>query len=251
MSHRFTAGQAADFDRDGYVLVRHHFDADEIRLLQVALENDPTIASEGLQRRDGEGGVTKLRVWNQAGDDPFGLVARMPRIIEPMEQVLGDEVYLYHAKATIKEPHTGGAWAWHQDYGYWYNNGCLWPDMASCMIAVDACTRENGCLQVLVGSHRLGRLDHVKVGDQTGADPARVEEVKKVNPLVYCAMNPGDALFFHGNLLHRSDQNHSPTWRRTFICCYNTKRNNPYKVHHHPGYSPIQRVSDEALRDLK
>lgn len=248
MSFRFSPDQVSAFQREGYVLVQRLFDADEIRILQTALENDPSMASEGLQRQDGEGGVTKLRVWNQAGDDPFGLVGRLPRIVEPMEQVLGDEVYLYHAKATIKEPYTGGAWAWHQDYGYWYNNGCLYPDMASCMIAVDACTRENGCLQVLTGSHLLGRIDHGKVGDQTGADPARLEEIKKICPLVYAVMAPGDALFFHGNTLHRSDQNHSPLWRRTFICCYNTKRNNPYKTHHHPCYTPIQRVPDHALR---
>src|SRR5436190_2142069 len=98
MSYRFTSEQVAAFHRDGYVLVKHLFDADEIRILQTALENDPTVAGEGLQRRDGEGGVTKLRVWNQAGDDPFGLVGRMPRVVGPMEQVLGDEVYLYHAK---------------------------------------------------------------------------------------------------------------------------------------------------------
>ena len=37
----------------------------------------------------------------------------------------------------VKEAEVGGAWEWHQDYGYWYNNGALFPDMASCMIAVD------------------------------------------------------------------------------------------------------------------
>lgn len=249
MQPRFTSEQIQAFHRDGYVVARKLFSTDEIQLLQKTLENDPSIASEGLQRRDGEGGITKLKVWNQAGDDPYGIMSRMPRIITPMEQLLEDEVYLYHAKATIKEPFTGGAWAWHQDYGYWYNNGCLFPDMASCMIAVDACTKENGCLQVLVGSHKLGRIDHIKVGDQTGADPARVVEAMKVLPLEYCLLEPGDAIFFHGNTLHRSDQNHSSTWRRTFICCYNTRHNNPYKKHHHPSYEPIQKVSESALRE--
>ena len=75
----------------------------------------------------------------------------------------------------LKEPFTGGAWEWHQDYGYWYNNGCLAPDLASCLIAVDRATKENGCLQVLKGSHHLGRIDHGKVGDQTGADMERVQ----------------------------------------------------------------------------
>ena len=163
-----------------------------------------------------------------------------------MEQLLGDEVYHYHSKMSIKEPFTGGAWNWHQDYGYWYMNGCLFPDMASAFIAVDPNTRENGCLQVLRGSHKLGRVEHGKFGDQTGADPERVENAMKIMELVYVEMEPGDVLFFHSNTLHRSDQNKSPHPRWSFICCYNTKHNNPYKESHHPFYEKLQKVPDSA-----
>ena len=37
----------------------------------------------------------------------------------------------------MKEAHTGGAKLWHQDYGYWYNNGCLYPEMGTVFIPVD------------------------------------------------------------------------------------------------------------------
>lgn len=60
----------------------------------------------------------------------------------------------------------GGRHVWHQDYGYWYENGCLTPDMGSVFIALDPCTKENGCLRVLSGSHKMGRLDHVSIGNQ-------------------------------------------------------------------------------------
>lgn len=212
-------------------------------MLEAALR-DTGLDTDALSRRDGEGGITRLRVWNEAGDDIFGRVARCERIVNRMELFLGGEVYFYHSKMTLKEPFTGGAWAWHQDYGYWYNNGCLYPHMASCMIALDKSTRENGCLQVLAGSHQLGRIDHLKVGDQTGADPDRVAEIAKRLPLVYCEMAPGDAIFFHGNLLHRSDQNRSPLRRWVYLCCYNAARNNPYKQHHHPCYTPLRKVAD-------
>ena len=123
------------------------------------------------------------------------------------ERLLGGEVYHYHSKLTMKRPRAGGAWEWHQDYGYWYNNGCLFPTCLSVAIAVDRATRENGCLQVIRGSHQLGRLDHGRVGDQTGADMERVEEVLKSHERVYCEMAPGDALFFHCNTLHASAPN--------------------------------------------
>eukprot|EP01046_Picozoa_sp_COSAG06_P088870 COSAG06_NODE_35274_length_462_cov_0.710744_1_plen_107_part_01 len=105
-----------------------------------------------------------------------------------MQSLLDDEVYHYHHKMMLKEPLIGGAWEWHQDYGYWYDNGCLYPDMASCLIAVDRATRENGCLQVVRGSHKLGRLEHGKTGGQTGANLERVAAVLERLELVYCEL---------------------------------------------------------------
>jgi len=165
-----------------------------------------------------------------------------------MEQLLGGEVYHYHTKMMLKEPRVGGAWEWHQDYGYWYHNGCLFPYLASCLIAVDRATRENGCLQVLVGSHNMGRVDHGKTGDQTGADMEIVNAALERLELAYIEAEPGDALFFHCNLLHRSDQNRSERPRWSLICCYNAARNNPYKESRHPRYSPLSKVSDSAIK---
>ena len=79
---------------------------------------------------------------------------------------MGDEVYVYHYKMAMKEAANSeiqesgrsNNWEWHQDYGYWYNSGALLPDFASCWIAVDEATRENGCLkvlQVLVGGNAV------------------------------------------------------------------------------------------------
>ncbi len=162
------------FQRDGYVLARKLFDQEEMQALLHYAKNDEALLAGATGRKDSTGQITKLTLWNEAGDDLYGLFSRLPRIVNRMEQFLGDEVYHYHHKMMLKEPFVGGAWEWHQDYGYWYNNGCLLPDMASCLIAVDRATKENGCLQVIRGSHRLGRVDHGKSGDQTGADMERV-----------------------------------------------------------------------------
>ena len=90
------------------------------------------------------------------------------------KQLLDDEAYHYHSKMIMKDAKVGGAWAWHQDYGYWYQNGVLTPNLCSVSIAVDAATRENGCMQVLKGSHTMGRVDHILAGEQAGADLERV-----------------------------------------------------------------------------
>jgi ectoine hydroxylase-related dioxygenase (phytanoyl-CoA dioxygenase family) len=89
-----------------------------------------------------------MALWNRPAEDVYGTVSRLPKVVDTLEHLLGDEVYHYHSKMVIKEPFTGGSFCWHQDYGYWYLNGCLFPDMASVMVAVDPNTKENGCLQV-------------------------------------------------------------------------------------------------------
>ena len=154
------------------------------------------------------------------------------------ERLLGGEVYHYHSKLTLKAPETGGAWNWHQDYGYWYFNGNLFPDMLSVFIAIDPATEANGCLQVIRGSARMGRLDHELVGGQLTAEPERVAHALERLEAVSCEMAAGDALFLHCNTLHGSSKNTSKQSRNVLLCCYNAARNDPYKDHHMPRYTP-------------
>lgn len=241
--------QRAAFDRDGYIIIPGFFDAEETAILNAALTGDPAIQQHFCDRDDADGLKTKIALWNHPGDSVYGLAARTHKMVDTMEDLLGGEVYHYHSKLTAKDPREGGAWEWHQDYGYWYNNGCLYPYMASAMIALDKCTRSNGCLQVLKGSYHLGRIDHgVLGGGQVGADADRVAEATKNLEVVYAEMDPGDALFFHCNTLHRSDQNRSADRRWTLICCYNAARNDPYVPHEHPRYTPLQKVADDAVK---
>ena len=241
--------QLADYHRDGYVLVRKLFDTDEMRILLDFARQDPALQQAAYARKDAQGNETKLALWNEAGESLYSMFSRSPRLVDAAEQLLAGEVYHWHTKMMFKEPFVGGAWEWHQDYGYWYNFGCLYPWLVSCLIAVDRASQENGCLQVLKGSHHLGRIDHGKSGEQTGADMERVEAALKQMDLVYVEADPGDVLFFHSNLLHRSDKNTSAHSRWSLICCYNAAANSPYKPSRHPAYSPLARVADSAIKD--
>lgn len=240
-----------DFHQDGYLIVRELFDPQEIAGLLSFAKADAALADEAYVRRDSGGGETRLALRNDLDDTvPYTAVVRSQRIVQAMQILLGDEVYHYHHKMMIKQPRIGGAWEWHQDYGYWYNFGCLFPDMGSCMVAVDQATTENGCLQVLKGSHKLGRVDHVRIGEQVGADPERVKAARQRFELVAVELEPGDGLFFHGNLLHCSDQNHSEHPRWSLINCYNTRHNDPYiQDGRHPNYSPLEIWPDDKVRD--
>jgi ectoine hydroxylase len=250
MSAYLSAEQVTTFHQDGFLLWPGFLSSIETTYLQESARADSRLQAAGMDVKDTQGRRTNLSLWNHPGDDFYGTLARCERMVNSVEQLLGDEVYHYHSKLSAKEAKVGGAWEWHQDYGYWYFNGCLYPDMLSVFVAVDACTKENGCIQILRGSHKIGRVEHGRYGEQVGADPERVAEAKKRHELVYCLMKPGDAFFFHGNLLHASDANLSDKPRWGLISCYNTKHNNPFKESHHPNYTPLVKLPNNAMQTL-
>jgi ectoine hydroxylase len=242
-----TDEQVRAYQENGFVLVHGMLSRDEVGLLGRAAREDRVLDQHSFGRGDGEGGTVRLALWNHPGDSIYGTVARCESIVGSAEKLLGGEVYHYHSKMIMKDAKVGGAWAWHQDYGYWYQNAVLFPLLCSAFIAIDPATKENGCLQVIRGSHRLGRIDHVLTGDQAGAQMERVNEILKRLELVHVEMEPGDTLFFDCNLLHRSDQNHSDHPRWSMICCYNAARNDPYKESHQPRYTPLHKLPDSAI----
>lgn len=235
------------FDRDGFVIKRRFFAANEIAAVINAFKVDPSINKRAYGVDDGQGGATEIALWNEPGEDSFGALARSERLVRAVENLLGGEVYHYHSKITMKRPGTGGTWVWHQDYGYWYPNGCLRPDMLTVAIPLTANTPANGCLNVLAGSHLMGRIDHGFVGKQTGADPARVAAAEEKMARVAFEAEPGDVMFFHSNTLHTSAPNQSNVDRHLLLVAFNARSNDPYLKHHHPGYTPLDVLPDSEI----
>ena len=238
------------YHQTGFLIQRHFLDAEATALLQQISKSDPDLIAQAQIRKDHKGSLACLSVRNTLNQDIYSAISRSRSMVNTMEMLLGGEVYHYHHKMIIKQPRGGGAWEWHQDYGYWYHNGCLFPLLASCMIAVDTATSKNGCLQILKGSHVMGRLDHEGLGDQMGAALERMKVIEQHFERIDCHLNPGDALFFHCNVLHRSGVNQSNQPRWALICCYNAARNNPYKSSRHPQYSPLDPWPDERIKEI-
>jgi ectoine hydroxylase-related dioxygenase (phytanoyl-CoA dioxygenase family) len=235
------------FERDGFVVARGLFTPAEMKLMSQEASAGNT-GDSFMQKQDRSGNPVNLAMWNQVGEDIFGLVARNERLVDAAEHLIGDAVYLYSAKMTMKDARQGGAWEWHQDYGYWYHYGCMRPTMLSAYLAVDRATRENGCLQVLRGSHHIGRIDHLRDGEQNQADPERVEVALQSHERVWVELGCGDAVFFHCNLLHYSDANLSDARRWGFICSYNAVSNRPFKrVREYGNFTPLVKVPADTI----
>ena len=223
---------------------------------RVAIE-DSAVSKNAINVNDSSGKRSKLSLWYKPGDDIYGLLTRSQQLVESVDKLLdinadgeGTAVCHFHSKLMQKEPRVGGAWEWHQDYGYWYKNEFLLPDqMMSVMVAITDANQENGCLQVIKGSHKMGRVEHGFAGEQVGASQRYVDLALKTMDLVYVELKAGDVLFFHSNILHRSEANLSDKPRWSMISCYNRQSNIGYNdsASSMSSITPIDVVPNEAL----
>ncbi|MFL5789403.1 MAG: phytanoyl-CoA dioxygenase family protein [Flavisolibacter sp.] len=242
--------QLKSFERDGYLVVKNFCSDKEIEKLYSTAVEDDAMKKNALDLNDLTGKKTRLSLWFTPGNDVFGYLTRSEKMVHSVAQLLDSDapVCHFHSKLMQKEPKVGGAWEWHQDYGYWYKNQFMFPDqLISVMIALTPASKENGCLQVIKGSHKLGRVNHGFSGEQVGADMVMVNNALQTMELVYCELQPGDALFFHSNLLHRSEANLSDHPRWSIISCYCSQSNLAYNETSTSWKVPVKIVPDNAI----
>lgn len=247
---QLTTDQVNDYNRNGYIIVRNYLNAPEVEKLQQIAFADGAMRRHAFDLNDQSGKKTKLTLWYAPGNDAYGLLTKSRRMIDSADKLMdGDSpVCHFHSKLMQKEPRVGGAWEWHQDYGYWYKNEFLFPDqMISIMVAITDANKENGCLQVIGGTQKMGRIEHGFSGEQVGASQHYVDLALKTMKLIYVELKAGDALIFHPNLLHRSEANLSDNPRWSLISVYNRADNVPYNEPSKSSTIPVQTVPDEAL----
>ncbi len=250
MARIITDDEVKGFHENGYVIIPNFFARAEIDKLYSIAIGDSVIKEHAVDLNDQTGKKTRLTLWFTPGEDVYSLMLRSNRMVNSVARLLDSSapVCHFHTKLMQKEPRVGGAWEWHQDYGYWYKNQFLFPDqLVSVMIALTEANKANGCLQVIRGSHKLGRVNHGFAGEQVGADMVMVENALKTMEHVYVEINAGDALFFHSNILHRSEANTSDKPRWSIISCYNSLSNPAYNDESTSWREPVQIVSDDAL----
>ncbi|NKB60720.1 MAG: phytanoyl-CoA dioxygenase family protein [Gammaproteobacteria bacterium] len=143
----------------------------------------------------------------------FVNIARNPRILKMVSQLIGDDIALWNSSFFAKPPHVGSKTPWHQDGKYW----AMRP-LATCTvwIAIDDATMENGCLQVVSGSHKDQRIKHHELNTQknlalnlelsaTEIDHSRINHLE---------LSAGQISLHDVYLVHGSEANTSPNPRR-------------------------------------
>jgi hypothetical protein len=252
LTQKLTPAQVELYHQQGYIIIKCFCKPNEVnKLYNTALE-DNAMLNNAFDLNDLSGKKTRLSLWFTPGNDVFGYLTRSEKMIGSVKQLLGGDapVCHYHSKLMQKEPKVGGAWEWHQDYGYWYKNQFMFPDeLISVMVALTESNKRNGCLQVIKGSHKMGRVNHGFAGEQMGADMQMVNNALKTMELVYVELEAGDALILNSNLLHRSEANLSDHSRWSIISCYNLQSNIAYNETSTSYKVSVDIVPDNAITD--
>lgn len=225
------AAQIAAYRREGYVLVQGLIPP---RLVAASIEAISGLASGRIPARateiafePGHDG-TKLRPEQREAhirkfarfvedSEALRAVAMSRRLHRVLDRLMGEGRELLQDMALIKPPRVGGAKPWHQDAGYFRVRD---PSLVvGVWIALDPALRENGCMQVIPGSHAEGPAPHQPAEDVNLCE-IRPDHVRLADR-VYVEMAPGDALIFHPLLHHYTAPNDSDLRRRALQFHFN------------------------------
>jgi len=135
-------------------------------------------------------------------------MAHDPLILDAVEDIIGPDILVWSSALFVKESDDGSFAAWHQDTNYSTLKG---PDQVSIWIALSPSLVESGCLRVLPGSHRIGRLVHEETDDMRNilARQERLVEQVDDSAAVDVELQPGEMSFHHLAMVHGSSRNDS------------------------------------------
>ena len=226
----------AEFRENGYRLIRGLLDETEIEGLRAGVPDllQGKDEEDGMHREREKGGAVRQVFLGHRHHPTYKALIRNPKILEPVQQLINNDTYIFHSKLNVKEAFEGTVWLWHQDYGYWMWDG-IGPNLMSAMVIIDKATPNNGCVMVVAGSHKRGRIEHEADTVTTSykqwcIPPDDLKAVIREEDIIHITGEPGDVLFFDCNLIHGSGHNMSPLPRNTFIAVYNNIDNKPKPV---------------------
>jgi len=217
-----TAGQAANYAKDGFLVIRKVFNQSELeKLLDESARLWALLAVDETDRRI---------QWRKRVDDskvadridpvldispPFEKAANDPRITRTAGRLLHcTKPEVFKSKLISKWPLTTG-YAMHQDYTYWPGLGNTPPDdFVTALLALDRSEAESGALELFPALHH-GKLPPSAYNPKD-VDEKEVDQSTGIRP----RLNPGDVIFFHSMTPHRSSPNLSQHNRQSLFFTY-------------------------------
>jgi ectoine hydroxylase-related dioxygenase (phytanoyl-CoA dioxygenase family) len=231
-----TEDQVRFYEENGFIQLHDVLGGEEIQRMRVALDR----AIDDVKRHNLNLGPRTDAGYTKVFLQMVNLWERYPvveeyvhdrRIAEIARRLTrAPYVRLWHDQGLVKFPRDSKATAWHQDTVYWPMNeyGGL-----SCWMALDDVTVDNGCMWFIPGSHKLGPLEPVDLGNATDDSILSVlpPEFRDRKP-VSMEMKAGSCTFHNGLTLHYAGPNVSDRLRRAMVTIF-IPAGTTYKRHEH------------------
>ncbi len=228
----FTEAQRAQFEERGYAYLGQVLDHDELGVLQARI--DAIMLGEipydnmrfQLDSEDGvyghappetighKGSTLAYRKIMDLEQDPLFLrYMQHPLFRQITDHYIGESVSIFRAMFMNKPAERGTELPWHQDVGWGWGVDTM-PTI-TVWTALDPSTRENGCMQVVPGSHK-----HGVIAERHFPSAEELARYAPEEQVVDLEAAPGEVILLHNLLLHRSGTNPSGQSRRAFSIAY-------------------------------
>jgi ectoine hydroxylase len=248
--------QLRQFESEGWLFLPNAFTAEEISVLRS--EADAIFRTDRKEIWREKSGAPRTAFAAHTYNEAFRLLGAHPRLIRPVEQVFGEQLYMHQFKINAKAAFDGEVWQWHQDYGTWArDDGMPEPRAMNISVFLDEVMPINGPLMLVPRSNRYGTLAAGHDKSTTSyplwtLDQDTVRRLVNEGGIVTPTGKPGGVLMFHGNLVHGSAGNITPFPRKIVYLTLNAVSNyirtptRPDWIAHR-DFTPIVPVADDAL----
>ena len=249
--------QIEQFENDGYLFFPSLFTREEVKVL---IDEVPSLYAQRRPENVREKGSDAVRTNFAAHmySRPFAKLARHPRMVEPIMQVFGEEVYMHQFKINGKMAFEGDVWQWHQDYATWKNDD-LMPEARAMNVAIflDDVNEFNGPLMFIPGSHKLGVVEAEHDLSTTSyplwtINHETIAKLVERGGIVAPKGIAGSMILFHSCLVHASGSNLSP-WNRISVYLSLCAVSNHIRRFKRPEYiahrdfTPLRCLPDDCL----
>ena len=253
---KLTQQQIDDFNREGWLFLPELFSPEEVALLAREAEGIYDTKRPEVWRE--KSGAPRTAFAAHLYNEAFGLLGAHPRMIDPVEQIFGEKVYMHQYKINAKAKFDGDVWQWHQDYATWMrDDGMPEPRAMNISIFLDEVYPFNGALMLVPRSQKYGNMNAAHYKATTAyplwtLDNPTVEKLVNEGGIVAPTGKAGGMLMFHGNLVHGSAGNITPYNRRIVYLTLNSVSNHIRKPTRpewiaHQDFTPIVPCADDAL----
>jgi len=236
------------FEEQGFLVVENALPPEMVERLTAAVDY---LHEEALEA----GQATPGKLWSTINffdrDEAFLQLLDWPMVLPKVWGILGWNIFLYHAHATIKPPEPdigpGEGWLeWHQDSGRVNVELRTFPAARLSLkvgyFLTDVSEPGRGNFYIIPGSHLV---DQVPPSSEVGRDPQEATAEGMPEAAIPVCVQPGTAVLFDRRLWHSRSANHSALTRKALFYGYGYRwirpKDDMVVEHLYERLSPIRR----------